>query len=249
MNVNKYLELVNQKSVTLPDSGKTKVDELKTIVLAQSPLLEELATTELVAKFNDVPYLQVPAHDTAAYVVGGLRVTKSLVNATSFLYDETVEDTRIDVESALDTIMTSRIRLAVEHAVSTVLAGGDTVAGASGNTFSSIVSTINTFPEATVALTGKFLVLCSFDNYINLLESMSSAHSKLVAEGFLRVIPCYGIPNNRNVVLHTSGVVAGFDIKGIEKSRDGASQGYAYVPQAFAGAAKDSTLVKVIDLS
>lgn len=247
--VDHYVDLL--KTVTSNDSAKTKVLALKQAVLKNSIALSTITKVSLTSKHTNIPFLKAPNASASSFVIGGLDVVKELKGPAAKLTDETEEDSNINMEAALDSILTSQSRLVVEKYISDYLtnpANFPVVSGASSKNFTTLLAALKTFPQEIFAIEGNFVALLSYSNYITILSTMTEPQLEMVRRGIIELIPVTGMSDDSGVVLHTHGVVCGFDIAGIEKQRQAGSQYTDLIPQISVGIAGDPEYVKNIKL-
>lgn len=248
--VDHYVDLL--KTVTSNDSAKTKVLALKQAVLKSSIALSTITKVSLTSKHTNIPFLKAPNASASSFVIGGLDVVKELKGPAAKLTDETEEDSNINMEAALDSILVSQSRLVVEKYISDYLtnpANFPVVGGASTKNFSTLLAALKSFPEQVFSVEGKFLALLSHKNYLSILATMTEAHLDMVRRGIIDLIPVNGMKDSNGVIVHTQGLVCGFEILSVEKQREAGEQFTNLIPQISVGIAGDSDYVKNINLS
>lgn len=240
------------KAITINDTAKTKVESLESATLKQSKILSVIRKVTLEGKFTHIPFMHIPGASDTSFKIGAIDITKELKHSEAKLVDETDEDTTVNMESALDSILTSQTVLVAEKYLADYLSDDTNfppASGASAKNFSTIVSAIASFPNQILAIEGTFVVLTSFPTYLAILATMDTAHKELIKDGIIKLVPVFGITNTKMVVLHTQGVAYGLDFKGVEKYRVADSQFTSFIPQFTIGIGADKDYVRNINLT
>lgn len=244
MNIEKYVA-----SITLQDSGKSKVHELVELAIKGSPALDSFYGIELSGKYNYVPILHVPKATDTSFVVGGLDIEKEHITASGLLVDASIEDATANLGDAMDSVLTSQLRIKMEKQVADTLAAVATETGASAKNVATVVELLKKFDESVFLLEGEFIAFVNYTNYLVIMSTLTLAQKELMDAGVFTIKPMLGLGNDDMIVLHTYGARLGYQNYDIEKDRDAEKGTDTIIASGSVGFGVDTAYVKHVKLS
>lgn len=233
---------------SMQDSGKSTLQTIQEISVKESKILPLLQQFNLKSKFNYMPVNEVPTTSTPGsslhYVIGNLELQKKLKNTIGTLTDETEEDIKGDIESALLHILGSQTKLQAEqNIVEDLVSASDTISStAKSKNVNTLLYMLTKFPTKVSSAIGTYVAVMSMNTYIELMSTLTIGVAKLIEDGMLTIVPAIGIDNDKLMVLHTAGCGYGLTINSLEEERENNSSklvtSYSYAANACSGYAK-----------
>lgn len=218
----KVIQQYLNKSITLPtddSTGVTRIEALRALMVASSKALAALPKYELGAKYNKVPYLDIPSKDAVKFLIKGLDLEKGRFVSIADITDETKEDVVPDASEALDVAISGQNILKLEEELAKVLSALPQ-SGAGTMDADTAINTIAGLDSKILALPGKPLVFLSYANLWKIHNTMSSVQKDLLMD---RLIPLHGLTDVDMVVVHTAGAAIGYELRDVETEREAGS--------------------------
>ncbi|AJF40897.1 hypothetical protein AVV29_gp081 [Vibrio phage phi 3] len=242
-----------QKSITVAPEATHKVEALLQSTIDNSMALKTIRKVTLTGKYTHIPFVKVPDDTATTFTVGAIDIVKELISSVAELTDETDEDTMVNIEQVLDSLLISQAAIKFENYIADYLSNETNFPVNPGvptaKTFDTILSALESMSYQVLAVDGQLLALMSWPTYVAVLGSMTAAHKELVKEGCVKLVPIAGMSDASMVVLHTQGVAYGGSIYGVEKDRQAGSGKTNMVTQLTVGVGADPSYIRNIKLS